>query len=84
MPKQLEKKTTTELEHISIELSRSGSPGGAEEEWSYFISPEPKLEPGDTQQVRLSTGLLVEFGLFSTLCDNFCLWNREMLTRQHF
>ncbi|MFM6064674.1 MAG: IS200/IS605 family accessory protein TnpB-related protein, partial [Microcystis panniformis] len=23
-------------------------------------------------------------GLFSTLCDNFCLWNREMLTRQHF
>ena len=23
-------------------------------------------------------------GLSSTLCDNFCLWNREMLTRQHF
>ena len=23
-------------------------------------------------------------GLFSTLCDNFCLWNREMLIGQHF
>ena len=22
--------------------------------------------------------------LFSTLCDNFCLWNREMLTGQDF
>ncbi|MDB9429750.1 hypothetical protein PN482_12810 [Microcystis aeruginosa CS-555/01A07] len=21
----------------------------------------------------------VDYGLFSTLCDNFCLWNREML-----
>ncbi|TRT82741.1 MAG: hypothetical protein EWV82_10845 [Microcystis aeruginosa Ma_AC_P_19900807_S299] len=26
----------------------------------------------------------VVYRLFSTLCDNFCLWNREMLTRQHF
>jgi uncharacterized protein YjbI with pentapeptide repeats len=23
-------------------------------------------------------------GLFSTLCDNFCLWNREMLTEKDF
>jgi DNA (cytosine-5)-methyltransferase 1 len=23
-------------------------------------------------------------GLFSALCDNFCLWNREMLTGQDF
>ncbi len=23
-------------------------------------------------------------GLFSTLCDNFCLWNREMLIGQDF
>jgi hypothetical protein len=22
--------------------------------------------------------------LFSTLCDNFCLWNREMLTEKDF
>jgi hypothetical protein len=26
---------------------------------------------------------LVEW-LFSTLCDNFCLWNREMLTEKDF
>ncbi|TRT63785.1 MAG: hypothetical protein EWV67_10995 [Microcystis sp. M_QC_C_20170808_M2Col] len=26
----------------------------------------------------------LERGLFSTLCDNFCLWNREMLTGQDF
>ncbi|WP_284525787.1 hypothetical protein [Microcystis panniformis] len=25
-----------------------------------------------------------EIRLFSTLCDNFCLWNREMLIRQDF
>ncbi|WP_084989839.1 hypothetical protein [Microcystis aeruginosa] len=24
------------------------------------------------------------FRLFSTLCDNFCLWNREMLTEKDF
>ncbi|NCS37466.1 MAG: hypothetical protein GPJ20_00100 [Microcystis aeruginosa BS13-10] len=71
MPKQLEKKKTTDLEGIAIKLSRSGSPGGAEEEWSYFISPEPKLEPGDTQQVRLSTGLLVEFELVDKYQSKF-------------
>ena len=71
MPKQLEKKKTTELEHRAIELSRSGSPSGAEEEWSYFISPEPKPEPGDTQQVRLSTGLLVEFELVDKYQSKF-------------
>jgi hypothetical protein len=76
MPKQLEKKKTTELEHRAIELSRSGSPGGAEEEWSYFTSPPPKslqhkLEPRDTQRVRLSTGLLVEFELVDKYQSKF-------------
>ena len=76
MPKQLEKKKTTELEHRAIELSRSGSPGGAEEEWSYFTSPppkslQPKLEPRDTQRVRLSTGLLVEFELVDKYQSKF-------------
>ncbi|MBE9091149.1 hypothetical protein IQ232_15670 [Microcystis aeruginosa LEGE 11464] len=28
--------------------------------------------------------LAKDLGLFSTLCDNFCLWNREMLIGQHF
>jgi len=71
MPKQLEKKKTTELEHRAIELSRSGSPSGAEEEWSYFISPEPKPEPGDTQRVQLSTGLPVEFELVDKYQSKF-------------
>lgn len=66
MPKQLEKKKTTELEDIAIELSGSGSPGGAGEELRSFTgsqpkSLQPKPEPRNTQQVRLSTGLLVEF-----------------------
>ncbi|TRT71074.1 MAG: hypothetical protein EWV84_08435 [Microcystis sp. M_QC_C_20170808_M3Col] len=27
---------------------------------------------------------LTQLGLFSTLCDNFCLWNRETLTEKDF
>ncbi len=27
---------------------------------------------------------MARIGLFSTLCDNFCLWNREMLTEKDF
>ena len=66
MPKQLEKKKTTELEDIAIKLSGSDSPGGAGEELRSFTSSpskslQPKPEPRNTQQVRLSTGLLVEF-----------------------
>lgn len=66
MPKQLEKKKTTELEDIAIRLSGSDSPGGAGEELRSFTgsqpkSLQPKPEPRNTQQVRLSTGLLVEF-----------------------
>ncbi|NCR42045.1 MAG: hypothetical protein GPJ21_20820 [Microcystis aeruginosa W13-11] len=76
MPKQLEKKKTTELEHRAIELSRSGSPGGAEEEWSYFTSPppkslQPKPEPRDTQQVQWSTDLPVEFELVDKYQSKF-------------
>jgi Zn-dependent metalloprotease len=71
MPKQLEKKKTTELEDIAIELSGSGSPGGAEEEFSRFTGSQPKLEPRDTQRVRLSTGLLVEFELVDKYQSKF-------------
>ncbi len=76
MPKQLEKKKTTELEHIAIELSRSGSPGGAEEAFHRFTgsqpkSLQPKPEPRNTQQVRLSTGLLVEFELVDKYQSKF-------------
>ena len=78
MPKQLEKKKTTELEDIAIELSGSGSPGGAEEEqiYSNFTSSpskslQPKPEPRNTQQVRLSTGLLVEFELVDKYQSKF-------------
>ena len=41
--------------------------------------------------IVLKEGIKVEvskkmekWGLFSTLCDNFCLWNREMLTEKDF
>jgi Zn-dependent metalloprotease len=78
MPKQLEKKKTTELEDIAIELSGSGSPGGAEEEqiYSNFTSSpskslQPKPEPRNTQRVRLSTGLLVEFELVDKYQSKF-------------
>ncbi|ELS46398.1 hypothetical protein C789_3800 [Microcystis aeruginosa FACHB-905 = DIANCHI905] len=30
------------------------------------------------------THQIQESRLFSTLCDNFCLWNREMLIGQDF
>jgi hypothetical protein len=33
---------------------------------------------------RIISVSMVEMGLFSTLCDNFCLWNREMLTEKDF
>lgn len=72
MPKQLEKKKTTELEDRAIEWS------GAEEEQIYSSftsspskSPQPKPEPGDTQQVRLSTGLLVELELVDKYQSKF-------------
>ena len=76
MPKQLEKKKTTELEDIAIKLSGSDSPGGAEEEFCLFIgspskSPQPKPEPGDTKQVLLSTGLLVELELVDKYQSKF-------------
>lgn len=76
MPKQLEKKKTTELEDRAIEWSGSGSPGGAGEEFRSFAdspskSLQPKPEPGDTQQVRLSTGLLVELELVDKYQSKF-------------
>jgi len=76
MPKQLEKKKTTELEDIAIKLSGSDSPGGAGEELRSFTgsqpkSLQPKPEPGDTQQVRLSTGLLVELELVDKYQSKF-------------
>lgn len=71
MPKQLEKKKTTELEDRAIELSRPGSPGGAGEEFRGFADSQPKPEPGDTQQVRLSTGLLVELELVDKYQSKF-------------
>lgn len=71
MPKQLEKKTTTELEDIAIKLSGSDSPGGAGEELRGFTVSQPKPEPGDTQQVLLSTGLLVELELVDKYQSKF-------------
>lgn len=78
MPKQLEKKKTTELEDIAIELSGSGSPGGAEEEqiYSNFTSSpskslQPKPEPGDTQRVQLPTDLPVQFELVDKYQSKF-------------
>ena len=76
MPKQLEKKKTTELEDIAIKLSGSDSPGGAGEELRSFTSSpskslQPKLEPRYTKQVRLSTGLLVEFELVDKYQSKF-------------
>ena len=76
MPKQLEKKKTTELEDIAIELSGSGSPGGAGEELRSFTgsqpkSLQPKPEPRNTQQVLLSTGLLVELELVDKYQSKF-------------
>lgn len=76
MPKQLEKKKTTELEDIAIKLSGSDSPGGAGEELRSLAgsqpkSLQPKPEPRNTQQVRLSTGLLVEFELVDKYQSKF-------------
>lgn len=76
MPKQLEKKKTTELEDIAIRLSGSDSPGGAGEELRSLAgsqpkSLQPKPEPRNTQQVRLSTGLLVEFELVDKYQSKF-------------
>ena len=71
MPKQLEKKKTTELEHIAIKLSGSGSPGGAGEELRGFTGSQPKPEPGDTQRVQLSTDLPVEFELVDKYQSKF-------------
>ncbi|MFM6437368.1 MAG: hypothetical protein ACKPGW_20325, partial [Microcystis panniformis] len=71
MPKQLEKKKTTELEDRAIERSGSDSPGGAGEEFRSFADSQPKPEPGDTQQVRLSTGLLVELELVDKYQSKF-------------
>ncbi|CCI17555.1 hypothetical protein MICAF_2930004 [Microcystis aeruginosa PCC 9807] len=87
MPKQLEKKKTTELEHRAIELSqkkkttelehraielsRPGSPGGAGEELRSFIGSQPKPDPRNTQQVQLSTGLPVEFELVDKYQSKF-------------
>ncbi|REJ55640.1 hypothetical protein FXO09_19130 [Microcystis aeruginosa KLA2] len=33
--------------------------------------------------IRVSSPIIPS-RLFSTLCDNFCLWNREMLTEKDF
>ncbi len=80
MPKQLEKKKTTELEDIAIdiaiELSGSGSPGGAGEELRSFTSSpskslQPKPEPGDTQRVQLPTDLPVQFELVDKYQSKF-------------
>lgn len=76
MPKQLEKKKTTELEHRAIELSRSGSHDGAGEKFSLFTTsqskePQPKLETGNSRTVELSTGLLVEFELVDKYQSKF-------------
>jgi Zn-dependent metalloprotease len=76
MPKQLEKKKTTELKDIAIRLSGSDSPGGAGEELRSLTgsqpkSLQPKPEPRNTQQVRLSTGLLVEFELVDKYQSKF-------------
>ena len=76
MPKQLEKKKTTELEDIAIKLSGSDSPGGAEEEFCLFIgsqpkSLQPKPEPGDTQRVQLPTDLPVQFELVDKYQSKF-------------
>lgn len=80
MPKQLEKKKTTELEDIAIDrairLSGSDSPGGAGEELrgltvSQPKSLQPKPEPRNTQPVQLSTGLLVELELVDKYQSKF-------------
>ncbi len=76
MPKQLEKKKTTELEHGAIEFSRSDSPGGAGQKLRRFTdsqpkSLQPKPEPRNTRQVRLSTGLLVELELVDEYQSKF-------------
>jgi Zn-dependent metalloprotease len=76
MPKQLEKKKTTELEDIAIKLSGSDSPGGAGEELRSFTSSpskslQPKPEPGDTQRVQLPTDLPVQFELVDKYQSKF-------------
>ena len=79
MPKQLEKKKTTELEHRAIELSqkkkttelehraiessRPGSPSGAGEKVRRFAGSQPKPDPGDTQRVQWPTDLPVKLEL---------------------
>jgi len=75
MPKQLEKKKTTELEDIAIDrairLSGSDSPGGAGEELRGFTVSQLKPEPGYTQRVQLSTDLPVEFELVDEYQSKF-------------
>ena len=80
MPKELEKKKTTELEDIAIDiairLSGSDSPGGAGEELRSFTSSpskslQPKPEPGDTQRVQLPTDLPVQFELVDKYQSKF-------------
>ena len=76
MPKQLEKKKTTELEDIAIKLSGSDSPGGAGEELRSFTSSpskslQPKPEPGDTQRGQLPTDLPVQFELVDKYQSKF-------------
>lgn len=71
MPKQLEKKKTTELEHRAIELSRSGSPGGAGQKLRRFTGSQPKPEPGYTQRVQLPTDLPVQLELVDKYQSKF-------------
>ncbi|MCZ8128101.1 type II toxin-antitoxin system Phd/YefM family antitoxin [Microcystis aeruginosa] len=41
-------------------------------------------DPDDLVQISWEQETNLDLRLFSTLCDNFCLWNREMLIGQHF
>ncbi|ARI83665.1 hypothetical protein C789_3256 [Microcystis aeruginosa FACHB-905 = DIANCHI905] len=45
-----------------------------------FFSPHPNMR-GNAQSLGLLGQMVTTstLRLFSTLCDNFCLWNREML-----
>jgi hypothetical protein len=47
-----------------------------------FVLGAASMASGAALVVSVITN--ASLGLFSTLCDNFCLWNREMLTEKDF
>ena len=73
------------------ELNSTARQASAERAWSsisrFYDNCKRKVsgKKGYPQFKKFSRSVeYKQSGLFSTLCDNFCLWNREMLIEQDF